>query len=67
MNQIPVELNFFYSIEISIGVILTGKQELNWIEDNRILVTSRTKTKCTNVSIPHHVLFKNDYCKKASH
>lgn len=60
MNKSLVQLkNFFFgSIVISIVVKLTGKQELNWFESNRILGTLRPKTKCTNVSIPNHVLFQ---------
>ena len=44
---------------ISIDVKLTGKQELNWFENNRILGTLRPKTMRTNISIPSHVLFQS--------
>jgi hypothetical protein len=50
---------FFGSIVISIAVKRTVKKELNWFENNGVLGTLRPKTKCTNVSIPNHVLFKS--------
>ena len=34
---------------ISIDVKLTGKQELNWFENNRILGTLRPNMKCTGL------------------